>query len=179
MHVPSEHFRVIVEPGWGFRITCQQLFQLGLKSLLQELSRFKVCGCYPVTFLDRTPLLDWCVVRSGSKNKHQKDTCLQEVVKYYYDIIVNTIGRTYVFIQGTNKPALSLTITKLKEVWFSILFWWCFIAHLLTQHKFCCVNPTQTTQRTWNANCITYTSNTSLEISSTCEHLWRIFASTT
>ena len=26
-------------------------------------SQKKVCGCYSVTFLDRTPTFDWCVVR--------------------------------------------------------------------------------------------------------------------
>ena len=28
-----------------------------------------------VTYLNRTPIFKWCVVRSGSKNGHQKGTC--------------------------------------------------------------------------------------------------------
>ena len=36
----------------------------------------KVCRCYLVIFLNRTPTLDWCVVQWGSKHKQHKDTCL-------------------------------------------------------------------------------------------------------
>ena len=36
------------------------------------------CGCHPVTFLNWNPLFGWCVVRSGSKSKHHKVTCLKE-----------------------------------------------------------------------------------------------------
>ena len=35
----------------------------------------KVCGCYSITSLNRTPIFGCCVVYRRSKNKHHKHTC--------------------------------------------------------------------------------------------------------
>ena len=41
---------------------------------------FKVSGPNLVTFLKYTPTFEWCVVRGGSENRHQKDImCLKEI----------------------------------------------------------------------------------------------------
>ena len=61
---------------------------------------YKICGCYVITFLNRTPRIDWYVVRS--KSKHHKHICLKEIelglqiVLTTLHSIVNSIGRTYV-----------------------------------------------------------------------------------
>jgi hypothetical protein len=74
----------------------------------------KVCGCYSATFLNRTPVFDWCVVWQGSKNKHHRDTFLKEIGLHFEVIlstthsIVNTIGKTYVFNWGFNIHATSV-----------------------------------------------------------------------
>ena len=39
----------------------------------------KVCRCYPVNFLDQTPIFASCVVRCASKNRDHKGTCLKEI----------------------------------------------------------------------------------------------------
>ena len=41
----------------------------------------KVCKCYLVPLFNRTPppILDWYVIRWGSKSKHHIDTCLKEI----------------------------------------------------------------------------------------------------
>ena len=54
-------------------------------------------------FLNRTPIFGWCVVRSGSINKHHKVTCLREIGLCLLilltppDLIAHTIGRACVF----------------------------------------------------------------------------------
>jgi hypothetical protein len=46
-------------------------------------STTKVCGFYSVTFLNWTvPIVDWCVLGRGSKNKHHKDTCLKDTTMF-------------------------------------------------------------------------------------------------
>ena len=63
----------------------------------------KSCKCYSIIFQNRTPKVDWDVVRWGLKNKHHIGTCLKEVGLCLHVLltspqsIVNTIGRTYVF----------------------------------------------------------------------------------
>ena len=38
-----------------------------------------IIGPYSFTSHNQTPILEWCVVRGGSKNRHQKDImCLKE-----------------------------------------------------------------------------------------------------
>ena len=60
---------------------------------------FEVHRHYLVAFHNRTPILDWCVVRWGSKNKHHEDTCLKEIKLHLQNLctsshsIMNTIGR--------------------------------------------------------------------------------------
>jgi hypothetical protein len=78
---------------------------------------------------------------------------------------INTIGMTYVFNYEINKHALplALTITKSREVRFSILYIYrkrkerrerdrereIFIIDLLMQQSFCCVNVICRSRRTW------------------------------
>ena len=78
--------------------------------------------------------------------------------------IVNTIGKSYVFNHKINKHALPLTITKSREVRFSILCIYrkrkkrrkresmCFIVDLLMQQSFRCVNVIGRSRRTWTTN---------------------------
>ena len=39
----------------------------------------KVDVTYSTTYVDQTPYFEWCVVRYGSKNGHQKIMCLEEI----------------------------------------------------------------------------------------------------
>ena len=58
----------------------------------------KLSGPTPVTYLERTPIFEWCMVRCGSNNRHQKDMCLKEFGMHVQnlltilDLIVNIIG---------------------------------------------------------------------------------------
>ena len=53
---------------------------------------------YLVTYLYRTPILEWYVISCGSKNGHQKDMCLKYIqlhaqnVIYIPNAIVNIVG---------------------------------------------------------------------------------------
>ena len=67
---------------------------------------YKEHGCYSITFLNWTPIFDWCVSRWGSKNKHHKGICFKEICVCFREIqillttshsVVNTFRRTYVF----------------------------------------------------------------------------------
>ena len=101
----------------------------------------KACGWYLVTYLNHTPMFDWCVVGWGSKYKRHKDTCLKEIGLHLQissttsHSMMITIERTCVYNEGINKHILPITITESKEVQASI---W----SLLTfHHRF--ANPTQ------------------------------------
>lgn len=54
-----------------------------IKTSAQEFNliqvQLKVSGCYSITFLNRTPICDWCVLRWRLKNKHHTDTYLEEI----------------------------------------------------------------------------------------------------
>ena len=70
--------------------------------LLTRLTRPHV-GCCSVTFVDRTPIFDWCVVRRGSKNGHLEDTCFKEISLRLHILLIliplsiaDTFGRTFV-----------------------------------------------------------------------------------
>ena len=78
----------------------------------------KVCGCYLVTFLNWIPVFDWCMFRWGSKNKYHKDTCLTEIRLHLQNLL--TTPHSIVFSYGINKYALQITITKSREVRFTI-----------------------------------------------------------
>ena len=39
----------------------------------------KVCACYSITFLNPTPVFDWCALRFRSKNKDHKNTCFRKI----------------------------------------------------------------------------------------------------
>ena len=88
-------------------------------------------------------MFDLCGVRWGSKNKHHdENTCLNEIelnhqflVTTPY-VIMNTIGRTYVFSLGNNK-CLDPKITTRNQGRSNFLpsFCWCFIINLLMQDK--------------------------------------------
>ena len=97
----------------------------------------KVCGCViQLLFLVKTSRFIWCVVRWGLTNKHHENICMFDTdwttpsnSNNYSTCtqtphpIVNTTGRTYVvFSWGINKHALPITVTKSREVWFSIRF---------------------------------------------------------
>ena len=86
--------------------------------------QLKVSGCYSVTFLNRTPICDWCVVRWRLKNKTHADTYLEQIRLCLQTFLttLNTIGRTYVFSWGINKHALMITITKWGEIRYSMRF---------------------------------------------------------
>ena len=32
-----------------------------------------------ITYLDQTPIFEWYLVRCGSKNRYQKDMCIEEI----------------------------------------------------------------------------------------------------
>ena len=57
-----------------------------------------------ITYLNWTPIFEWCVVRCGSKNGYQKDMCLKEIGLHaqnmiiILDSIVNVIGETFMTI---------------------------------------------------------------------------------
>jgi hypothetical protein len=82
-------------------------FQFLRKPLHLILRRFKVFWCYSMTFLHRTPASEWCLVRWGSKNRHRhlktnlsKEIGLRlQILSTFPHSIINTIGRTYVFIE--------------------------------------------------------------------------------
>ena len=84
----------------------------------------KVCECYLVTVLNWTPIFESCAIRTGSKNKHHKDTCLKEIDLHVISNSTLNSGhncrRTHVFSKGIKKHALPITITKSGEVRFSI-----------------------------------------------------------
>ena len=71
-------------------------------------------------------MFDWCEVRQGPRNKHRKGTCLKEsglhleILLTTPCLVVNVIGRTYVFNEGINKHAHSITISRLHEAQFFI-----------------------------------------------------------
>jgi hypothetical protein len=58
----------------------------------------KLSGFTPVTHLEWIPIFEWCIVKCGSKNRHQKDMCLKEIGKHIQnlltilDLIVSIIG---------------------------------------------------------------------------------------
>ena len=64
----------------------------------------KVCRPHSATFLSEYPIFQWCVVRCGSKDSHQKEICLTEIglraqnVLAILGSIVNIIGETYMTI---------------------------------------------------------------------------------
>ena len=86
----------------------------------------KACECYLVTVLNRTPIFESCASRSGSKNKHHKDTCLKEIdLRVIKNSTLNrghNCRRTHVFSEGIKKHVLPITIIKSGEVRFSIRF---------------------------------------------------------
>ena len=45
-------------------------------SQIQKSSKVDVLNS--VTYLNRTPIFEWYVIRCGSENKHQKDMCLKK-----------------------------------------------------------------------------------------------------
>ena len=96
------------EPG------TQQLCENAVtKSLWCQKKRYT--GVIWATFLNRTPIFDWWIVRWGSKNKHHTYTCLQDIglrlqIFLTTHSMVNTTNRTwYIVSQGINKHALSKT----------------------------------------------------------------------
>ena len=57
------------------------LKELGLQKFLYGwfIARTKVGRPNLIAYLNRTPTFEWCVVRCGSENEHQKDTCLKKI----------------------------------------------------------------------------------------------------
>ena len=89
MRWPSDWF--IEEEQWRRRFSkrcpytcCMRLFSHlpnqfgGCHCYVTHSSSTDTCGCCSVTFLDRTPIFDRCVIRWASKNKHLEHTCFQE-----------------------------------------------------------------------------------------------------
>jgi len=74
---------------------------------------YNACGCHSITFLKRTCIFGWCVVRWGSKNKHHKKHIVPEI-----------------------KHALLIIITEWREIRFSIVLCVCFIIDLIMKYKF-------------------------------------------
>ena len=108
----------------------------------------------------RTPIFDWYVAQQGSKKKHHKNICWKEIELHLriclttLHSIMNTIERTCVFNQGINKCALSITITKSREVQFPIQFL------LKLYHRFTSATRVliyKSSWRTWKTNRITHT----------------------
>ena len=76
---------------------------------MQSLEKAYLCmvsGPNLVTYLNQTPILEWCLVRCGFKNRHHEDImCLKEIglcVQIFLTILgptVNIIGGTYMVIQ--------------------------------------------------------------------------------
>jgi hypothetical protein len=64
----------------------------------------KVRRPYSATFLSEYPIFQWCVVRCGSKDGHQKEISLIEIGLHAQNLlailgsIVNIIGETYMNI---------------------------------------------------------------------------------
>lgn len=62
---------------------------------------FKVTRPNSTTYLNETPIFEWCVSRRGTKNKQPINTCLQKVedvvlsCQTIQDSTINVIGRTY------------------------------------------------------------------------------------
>ena len=114
-------------------------------------------------FLNRTPRFHCYVVWRGSKSKHHKDTCLNEIGQCLQILIttlhsiMNTIGRTYLSNQGIHTHALLITITKSRKVRFQSNFNRCFIIYLVMQHEFSRVNLIGRSWRTWKTSQITPT----------------------
>ena len=84
----------------------------------------------------------------GSENKHHKDTWCLEEIGLSIQVLLNTPHsingehncEDYVFNIEISKRDLPITITYLGRSDFPYDFCWFFIADLLMQHKFHCVN---------------------------------------
>ena len=83
-------------------ITCS--YSLFYSEITKKLITQKVNVPNLVTYLDKTPIFDWCVIRCGSKNGHQKKKCLKEIglhAQYLLTIlgpIVSIIWGTYLVL---------------------------------------------------------------------------------
>ena len=80
--------------------------------------RLKVDVSISVPSLDWTPIFEWYVVRCGSKNIYQKDTCLKEI-RLLAQNIITILGSIANIIGGdlydhlTNTRILTLVIDKI------------------------------------------------------------------
>ena len=94
-----------------------------------------------VTYLNRTPIFEWYMVRFGSKDGHQKDICLKEIGLRAQTIItvlgsvVNLLGGTYMTIERARESSLwywirySYELQKLRGKW--LRPWFGFSNHLV------------------------------------------------
>jgi hypothetical protein len=90
----------------------------------------KICGCYPVTFLNIwTSILIGVWLRKDQKKQTPWDwtLSLRKLLTTPYSI-VSTIGRTNVF-------TYPISIAKSRKVQDSTSLCWCFMIDLLMNHK--------------------------------------------
>jgi hypothetical protein len=53
-----------------------------------------------VTYLNRTPIFEWCAVRCGSKNGHQKDIMFLNETGVHAQKLLTILGSTLIIIRG-------------------------------------------------------------------------------
>ena len=53
-----------------------------------ELAKTKVDSSYSVTFLNRTPIFEWCVIVCSSKKGYQNDMCLKDIQLHAQNMII-------------------------------------------------------------------------------------------